>query len=504
MSAKASTKVGKSKYVHKPKPKVVTNIRKATGTFTSTNDPRVDLFFRTARGVSEEDLEQLLQASWNKSPIDTLRIIFQARDCRGGKGEKLIFHQALKWLNTVAPETVKKNFERVPHFGSWKDVTKFIGTDLEGQSLQLLSKQLLADVDLLKQHGEKAKVSLAGKWAPSENKQNDNESSAAKKLALILCENKLQAKKMYRKNFLTPLRKQINITETLMSSNTWDKINYSTVPSRCMKLQRKAFERHEPALFSAYLESLKKGETKVNAKALFPHEIVKEYIAGHELDTILEEQWKVIENETRKLGVLEDCLVVSDVSGSMSGTPMQVSVALGILIATLTRPPFNNIAITFSENPQFHFIEGATLRDKVQNLMRADWGQATNFNLVFKMILARAQENNLPKEAMPKKMFVISDMQFDSAESGEKNHKDIELQYEKAGYPMPTIIYWNVNGNSDSIPVNNSTFKNVALISGFSPSILKAVLDSGDATKITPAHILEAAINAPRYADLVI
>ncbi|EGC40254.1 hypothetical protein DICPUDRAFT_91051 [Dictyostelium purpureum] len=502
MSSKASGK----KYVHNPNKKKVAKrvIPKHEDTPTGITDSRVNLFFKSARGLEEQELKALLAASWETSPIDTLKLIFQMRDCRGGKGERNLFVQSLDWLNGVAPTTVEKNFKLIPEFGSYKDVVQLIGTSAEPLALELLSTQLKKDLKAA-QEDPKAKISLAAKWAPTEG--HDGKSKAVKKLALLLATNKSTAKKDYRKNYLVPLRKHLKIVECKMAANEWKEINYNTVPSRCMMLSKTAFQRHEPELFAEYLAALEKGEAKVNAKQLFPHELVKKYFGGgKETDTIIEEQWKVLVEETRKLGSLKDCIVLSDVSGSMSGTPMEVSVALGILISSVTAQPFKDLIITFHEKPSFHMVKGASLNEKVKSIMDAPWGGSTNFNAVFEMILNKAIENKLPESDMPKKMFVISDMAFDVADRsfGKSNHEALKDRYREAGYKVPTMIYWNVNGNSMCTPVSNANEADVGLISGFSPSILKSVIECGEAGKITPMDLMYAAINDKRYADLSI
>ncbi|KAN0055450.1 hypothetical protein ACTA71_008561 [Dictyostelium dimigraforme] len=509
MSSAASSKSLGKKYKHGPnkKVKVARVAPKHVNTPAGTDDARVNLFFKTARGLEQEELNQLLQASWEVSPLDTLKLVFQLRDCRGGKGERNLFQQSLVWMNGVSPSTVEKNFKHVPEFGSWKDVVQLIGTSVEPLALESITTQLKKDVETLSKDQDKAKISLAAKWAPTEGHSDPTSSKACKKIALLLCANRSTSKKDYRKNYLVPLRKHLDIVERKMSANKWGEINYSKVPSRCMKLQRKAFERHEPTLFAEYVESLKKGETKVNAKQLFPHELIKEYIKGTPKDDILEEQWKVLEQEVRKLGSLKDALVLSDVSGSMSGTPMEVSIALGILISSVVAPPFKDLVITFHEDPTFHKIVGNSLHDKVKNLSAAPWGGSTNFNRAFTMILEKAKENKLPQEDMPKKLFVISDMAFDSADgsySNKSNHEAMLAQYKDAGYVPPQIIYWNVNGNSQAGVTDSSRAEGVGLISGFSPSILKAVIETGETSSITPKDLMEAAINDKRYADLVV
>ncbi|KAK5584534.1 hypothetical protein RB653_006146 [Dictyostelium firmibasis] len=509
MSSAASSKSLGKKYKHGPnkKTKFARVAPKHVYTPTGIDDARVNLFFKTARGLEQEELNQLLSQSWEVSPLDTLKLVFQLRDCRGGKGERNLFQQSLVWMNQVSPSTVEKNFKHVPEFGSWKDVVQLIGTNVEPLALESITTQLKKDSETLLKDQEKAKISLAAKWAPTEGHSDPTSSKACKKIALLLSTNKSTAKKDYRKNYLVPLRKHLDVVERKMSANQWNEINYSKVPSRCMKLQRKAFERHEPTLFAEYVESLKKGETKINAKQLFPHEVIREYLKGVAKDDILEEQWKVLEQEVRKLGSLKDCLSLVDVSGSMSGQPMEVSIALGILISSVTAPPFKDLVITFHETPTFHKIIGDSLHDKVKNLSSAPWGCSTNFNRAFQMILEKAIENKLPQADMPKKLFVISDMAFDSADgsySNKGNHEAMLDQYKDAGYEPPQMIYWNVNGASGCTPVGDGNAKGVGLISGFSPSILKAVIETGEMSNITPKDLMEAAINDKRYSDLVV
>jgi hypothetical protein len=102
----------------------------------------------------------MLNASWKESPLDTLKLIFQARwsnnhdltnhhrDCRGGKGEKKLFYQALFWLGKNHPAVLSKNLPLIPLFGKWKDLLLFFGTPFEAAALDLFAKQLQV-VDLL-------------------------------------------------------------------------------------------------------------------------------------------------------------------------------------------------------------------------------------------------------------------------------------------------------------------------------------------------------------------
>ena len=109
---------------------------------------------------------------------------------------------------------------------------------------------------------------------------------------------------------------------------------------------------------------------------------------------------------------------MSDVSPSMWGRPMDVSIALGIGISEITHQSFRNMVMTFSERPQwFYFDEGDTIVDKVRKLEAAPWGTSTNFAKAYDLVLQVCKQNKLRREDMPS-LVVFSDMQFDKASKG--------------------------------------------------------------------------------------
>jgi len=83
--------------------------------------------------------------------------------------------------------------------------------------------------------------------------------------------------------------------------------------------------------------------------------------------------------------LLGSALAVCDVSGSMSGSPMEMAVALSLLVAELAAPPFKDIVCTFSHVPKLHQVVGATLADRVRELKGLDWEMNTNLNAVFQV-----------------------------------------------------------------------------------------------------------------------
>jgi hypothetical protein len=76
----------------------------------------------------------------------------------------------------------------------------------------------------------------------------------------------------------------------------------------------------------------------------------------------------------------------------------------------------------------------------------------------------------------------------------------IEKLYSDAGYKIPKIIYWNLNSRHGDVPVAFDKME-TALVSGFSPAILKSLLGGDD---FTPVSIMDKTIMNERYSDITI
>ena len=76
------------------------------------------------------------------------------------------------------------------------------------------------------------------------------------------------------------------------------------------------------------------------------------------------------------------------------------------------------------------------------------------------------------------------------------NFEAIKAKYAAAGYEMPGIIFWNVNGDAGNVPVTMRD-QNVGLVSGYSPSILKSVLQ---AKVLSPIELMLNTVNTERYS----
>lgn len=286
-----------------------------------------------------------------------------------------------------------------------------------------------------------------------------------------------------------------------MCSNQWELIDFNKVSSNAMKRLKKAFAKHEPERFEQWKLKLRtnKPEVKINAKTLQPHELVREIRIKNTADEIIQAQWNVLVEEVKKYGALTDAVVVVDTSGSMTNNdclPLDVAVAMGLIISETVSGPFQNHVISFNSVPKFMVLPQTDLFSRWKCLRNMEWGGTTNLERTFQLILTRAREFKLTPEDMPKKLFIISDMQFNAVQGGlMTNWENINKMYANYGYTRPQIVFWNVAANTGDFPITvNDT--GTTLVSGFSPSILKSLITQ---TEWTPLNILHEVINDKRY-----
>jgi len=490
--------------------------------FSTTKDPRVDFFSKVCRGTSKKEVQKMMEKSLRANPQDALRLMYQLRDCRGGKGEREVFYHAFQWLANTNPNTAIKmiEFGHTQYYGYWKDLLSLyplVPGNIRTVIVNTFCTQLQQDsrtLDRLSYEDVNGSVSLAAKWAPSESSTYQRKHKLARRFAekLFPDARKIQhALQNYRK-MITKLRAFTGVVEVVMCQKMWDTIDYSKVPSVAMKNYRKAFRKHDETRLEEFLTKVAKGEAKINAKQLFYHDLVREYLTRHlPLDKVIELQRDELlkpylngENSS-----LDGALAICDVSGSMEGTPMEVSIALGDLISQCSKGPFKNTVITFSGNPRLHRLPEGSLHDRVASLSRADWGNNTDLEKTMLLILQTAVDNKMSQADFPKRLYIISDMQFDQATESrwgsqvpryETVFQSLKRQFQKHGYRLPEIVFWNVRGDTSDFPVINSE-TNVAMISGFSPSLLTTVLN-GDLPN--PYEIMRRAIDSDRYARVVV
>jgi len=449
----------------------------------------VDLFFKIGalRGEDKKRKISVFSKAFGEDPLTAMKILFWCRDIRGGAGERKTFREILTYLAKTKPDTLKKNIGLIPEYGRWDDMLLLIGTRLE--------KDVLGEIACALE----GKDGLCAKWLPRGNTKNREK----KRWASVIRKYLGLEPKAYRKL----LAELSNTVEQLMCSKRFENINYSHVPSKAMSDYMTAFNRNDSKGFNTYLESLKKGEAKINTGAVYPYDITKNLEHGNSEGAT--EQWKSLPNYME--GSKERILPVVDVSGSM-GVPagnnpnltcMDVAISLGLYISERNEGPFKDAFFTFSSSPKLEYLKG-DLVDRYNQLSSADWGGSTNLEETFKVLLQKAVEGNLSEEDMPTTILILSDMEFNSATAkGWGNNsvwnptaqKMIETMYKDAGFNMPKIVYWNIQSRQDNSPVSFDK-QGTALVSGFSPAILTALLSGNE---FTPYSIMMDVIDSERY-----
>lgn len=343
-------------------------------------------------------------------------------------------------------------------------------------------------------------ASLIFKWLPSENASSEK----TKELARAIRKSLGITSKQYRK-LLSWGRERINVLERLMSSNQWDKIEWDKIPSRAGLIYKNAFARRD-ILKAKYEHFMQDKSTKVNAKDLYPHEIAHRAFHTDSSDEVnrlaLQKYWDNLPNYYGNKE--ENGIAVVDVSGSMSGQPMEVAVSMGAYIAEKAHGPFANHFITFSTHPELVKFEGIDIVDKFKRCVRADWGMNTDLKAVFNMLFDTAVKDDIKQEDMPERIYIFSDMQFDRCVSvgnscyyASQSKIDTMMEAEKKrwaryGYKLPSVVFWNVNAAfKNNIPAIGEGF---SYVSGFSPVMIETILSGKDGIDL----MLEK-LNSERY-----
>ena len=477
----------------------------------STLNGLADLFGLGAayRSRSEEDCIFLFKKAYNENPLYALKCLFYLADIRGGQGERRFFRVCARWLAAYDKDAMKRNLIHIPEYRRWDDLLIFIGTDLEKDALEIIKNQLALDV-------QSTTPSLLAKWLPSENTSSKKTRAAGATVRKYLGFTSRQYRKM-----LSVLRARINVLERLMSEGRWDEIEFDKIPSKAGLKYKNAFARHDVERMKnatvnvqSYADFAKDETKTVNAKDLYPYEVVAKALNSNgwnyqELsDTdraIVNKYW---DNMTDYFAdATFNGLAVVDTSGSMDGydaaAPINVAISLGMYCAERAKGPFAGHYVSFSSRPQLIKVDGVDFVDKVRRIYATRLVENTNIEATFALLLTTAIRNNCSQEDLPQNIVVISDMEFDAARGmwlsasapQETLMEGIEKQWVAAGYKMPNLIFWNVNGRHDNFAM---TMKNgISFVSGMSPSIFKQLM-----TGKTAMDLIYETLDSERYAAI--
>ena len=453
----------------------------------------LDLFaaIGALRRADDQNICSRFLKAYAENPDLAMKILFYARDVRGGLGERRVFRSILAWLASNEKSSVVRNLPYIAEYGRWDDVLVLLKTPCRKEALALLEEQFREDLAALEAGGD---ISLLGKWLPSVNASNQETVVMAKMIAKSFG----LSDRDYRKA-LTGLRARIRIIENNLREKDYT-FDYSKQPSKAMFKYRKAFLRNDGERYATFMDRVDRGEAKLHTGTLMPYELVERaYDCSEEERRSLDVTWRMLEDFTTD----ENALVAADGSGSMywGSKPMPAAVAqsLAIYFAEHNKGKFHNHFLTFSMTPQLVEIKGKDFVEKVRYCRTFDECANTNLEAVFDLILQAAAENHVPRAEMPAKLYIISDMEFDhcAKNSSMTNFENAKASYAAAGYKLPDLVFWNVDSRHEQQPVKEND-RGVALVSGNSPRIFSMVMDG----ELNPYDFMLSVIDTERYAPI--
>jgi hypothetical protein len=483
-------------------PQLGTTEKGALG-YTTSGDAFVDFNFRIPQyrnnpSKAIPDFTKAMQEDFNLA----IKMLFFLRDVRGGLGERNTFRTLLKHIALNAPETMIRIMSLVPHYGRWDDLFICVDTPVENEMISLLHQQIIDDIS---KATKQQPISLLAKWMPSINASSQHTRNLAKLFA-----NKMNMSyKTYRKT-LSTLREYLNIVERNLTARTYDKIDYSQVPSQAFLKYKRVFENNDFFRYQNYLNDLMNNKTKINTSTLSPYQIWHEYLKINELgrtyrrfnklDPTLEEMWKNLPDT----GEIKNTLVVADGSGSMLTclghtqiAALTIAQSLAVYFGERCTGEFKDTFITFSDKPQLVPFHSKTLLEKMKIISEYTEIANTDIEKVFALILNTALFYEMPQEELPETILIISDMEFDEAVWGRHDKAlfdEIAAQFQRCGYILPKLVFWNVASRTGIVPMQVNE-AGVLLVSGFNPNAIQIVMTG----QFNPFLALKQVLDGERY-----
>jgi hypothetical protein len=475
------------------------------------------------------------------------RMIGHTRDIIDGKGECTLSYMMIYTWHTFFPELsffalrclveLGDNDKKIHQYGSWKDLKylcKYCVSQGEKNSHPLIKYSIKLMNEQLRKDTLETDISLVAKWIPRENSSfgwlyEDLACDYFQEYLTTTNHNNtrtaiLKCKTNYRK-IVSALNKQIDTLQIKQCGADWSSVDFNKVTSISLSKQKKAFlninkngtvrNDSEDRItcaenFKDHIQRAVKGEIEVKGKRIgmntFTNQALQLLENPNCLETeLLNSQWR--DNSTQN-GSLGKMIAMVDVSGSMSGEPLETAIALGIRIAE--KSIVGKRVMTFSSSPTWVNLEAyPDFCSQVEVLSRAEWGMTTNFYAALNLILDAIVQNKLsPNDVEDMVLVILSDMQMNSGDSCNKQtlYDTMKTKYADAGikvhgkpYNPPHILFWNLR-STDGFP-SLSNQPNCSMMSGFSPALLNLFCDKGleALNSCTPWSVLQTSLENDRY-----
>ena len=436
-------------------------------TAVGVEDPRVALSVLLTRGADVGNIRSGVDAilrmeDKDQALKDLFVMAFQTRDVRGGKGERAVVYEMLKYLldNREVGSLASSLLDLVPEYGCWRDLFVLAQSHAKDRVLEITEHQFNKDQVTL----EGGKVSLMAKHAPREDKYPELYKALANKL--FASEPKYSRRLKALRQALSAMNKVAHTVEVQMCAKQFAEIKPEEVPGRALQKYTKAFlnqpstyrhpEHPRPLAdadrvecaehFTEHFAKAARGEAKLNgSQTVFPHELIKKVVnSSHrpryryayddeshseatssmtveEKDAIIG-VWNQMVKDAKEGGGLGRSLAMCDFSGSMQSsgtngdTPYWVSMALGLLISEVTTKEFEDVFLTFDSTPQLHHLPKGDIFERVASIDGSlAQGMSTDFQKAMDLVLQRCKAMRVRPGQEPENLIVLTDMNWDQA-----------------------------------------------------------------------------------------
>lgn len=439
-------------------------------TAAGVEDPRVALSVLLTRGADATNIrsgiDSILKMDDKDQAVKDLFVMaFQTRDVRGGKGEREVAYEMLKYLldNRDYSSLASSLLDLIPEYGCWRDLFKLAQTHATSRILDITEQQFHKDQATM----AGGKVSLMAKHAPREDKYPEQYKALANRL--FASEPKYSRRLKALRQALSAMNNVAKTVEIQMCAKHFADIDPAAVPGRALQKYTKAFlnqpstyrhplhprpsadeDRVECAEhFTEHFAKAARGEAKLNgSKTVFPHELIKKIVYGlrvassysrsygyedegdREVDTKMTQEekdavigvWNQMVKDAKEGGGLGRSIAMCDFSGSMQSsgsngdTPYWVSMAMGLLISEVTTEEFKDVFLTFDSTPTFHHLPKGDIFQRVASIGGdIAQGTSTDFQKAMDLVLQRCKEMRIRPGQEPENLIVLTDMNWDQA-----------------------------------------------------------------------------------------
>jgi hypothetical protein len=519
-----------------------------THIYTTVSSKLLDLFSILKRGLSSETINKhifdIFANGLVQDKIDIFVLAFQTRDIRGGRGERSLFDDMIKSLSKLKLDVVKSIIHLIPEYGSWQDLLYY---RKNGKLPEVIQKLIFKQIDKDELTPDGQPISLLAKWLPREHSNIVWHKTLAKNLAQCLYPDDPKAQEKYRKR-ISALNKRLNTVEIDMCNNNFASIEPSKVPNLALKKYSKAFlnkpiiayrEYNRPNQeldriiccqnFTDYFTIKNRYQDKVNvSKTLYLHNIIHNILNTTDMqqDEIynLTYLWDVLSTPIKNSGVLSKTIGMCDFSYSMNdmtnniNNPMDISIALSLIISQCNTGIFADSLLTFDSNPTIYNFKSSDIIKRVNEIRNLSQCPTVNFQEVHNVILEKLQELKVAPGQEPKNLIVSTDMRLEQTcehniyeETHNSARKETDIQIarrnfklvgdqlfgEGMGWKPPQIVIWNLRTENKGFNVETLE-EGVVQISGCSRSILRLITKYG-LESLTLDKFLRTQLDDPRY-----